>query len=1330
MFFLFVTNSFLVRKCFCEVPHHNSLIKCEYYCYYFRLAPCLRMDNEFPPLKVFRTQGFSLSSSRNREQPAHNDRFFLSNLEPVSFSKGQNLCEIGMSRSHCWVVDEDRKFVRIWCYSSFLLNYFHNSHSSCHESLTMSPLLLPIPPVLQSFSNGEFSRIFTSHFSDKYKSIAFCTTSGVVFSLDNCASFQMLALPSDERNKKREVSSFVCCLQEVSDLNCSAFVTVIGMTEGTVIVDLKMDGKHYNCQDTLQFSSHGFFEEKSEADPVNETAEYQRNEKESVSYSKDSTPRRTWWSSVVQAVFPSALHNRIYPQEEKEASFSTVSDAVSLKLDATPNINLNLYTCQDRSCHIVCFRERSQTTVSSQCLELFCATPVGIALYTIEIEQRSSTAPFKCALNLKKKWQTNVVQQLQRPGKILSLGESGNSVGVLFSSEGSSRMLPSLFFIVLEENCGKVVHYTRLNTAPGVINAVLGCPPSYIKVFLGNAKKTSAIICFSDFVMKVNLDPTAKENSCSACSVLSTNKNTINNSHGFLTSFITENGDVVSLSNCGPKITINRVWDTELGCIIDTSPSEKYSFLFHSTDAELKKVFAGDQAGASQLEADQCVKDFLACSAADPNVSLDTIVLEKGMSCYSTAVTSDDDRKVLKDGEAGVNCTLRRVTTLLKRKQRAHRQFLLATVRNKALVSSLRPETLGDLFSAQESLLVLCSLRALQNVRYTPTDPDNTAVLFKKIELSYSDPQSGVALEWSKQDGNLSDSTVLLFYHPQHLLASQAILRQSVLLVAQKYCSEKKLFTPSSAANLVFSHPKFASKLLLAVVQLLNETWSSGSVSYEDKLITSYAVSCIFVVVAQTMLESRNDIANVYLLSTDVYRDCIWTNSCTSTWSIKDTLCRLCLLLSDNWADACSRSSSFLCQQGQRDIVDHLFFLLFFVFSCEKNSLDAHTFFPQMLRRTLLRYPFVEEPYGFPHGPPHFSSSSSLPFGVIITSSGSTVSVPLGLRIIKAAESLALGFNVFEILADFSLSLVVEDPTTFTNSSINENNRKVSLQCPNNDPFVTMSGALNVASPLSFSHYALFVEYCRRNYHFFLFALQYFLSQQREWELVSLPQVLLADIPQAIEQRNRFLEKYAPHLLWVTSPTRFDALLRESISPSAHISYGPNALAHRSRCVALSRLSFIAGGSPTLSTNFGDLELSTEILKAQKKYFSSLSCHEILGAQELAQRLLALQSNVEAWIDAARIATLTRASLCEDLLTQIFRHCKERDEDIFQTFTESVSENEAFDKLFRTAIGQVIQNCPALQSSSILRHVAGRIYPKEGLELLLSWVDSIAEKKI
>lgn len=1242
----------------------------------------------------------------------------------------------GMSSSHCWIIDDDNQFIKIWRYSSCLLNDEQCLFSSASIYGEVIPEIFPIPSVLRSSPDSlSHSSIFSSKPSDKNESIAFCTASGLVCSLDDTISFQLLALRSEKENVPvAEVSSFTCSVRPTCASNRPIVVTAIGTTGATIIVDIKIDARHYHCEATLFFSLSSNWNDKNNNYPSvpKWNGEVCTSQTQESNINEEVSSRRSWWTSMLTSILPS--YRRHNNDEEKEFSSTSLCTDGSSKPRTTRADNIAMDD-PNISCHIVCLRgsryPASSFFPSSSCIELIGATPVGLALFKIEITKGSSNRLSDNAVTLSKKWQTDLVKKLERPGKIVAIGEDADTICVLFSSAATPTTLPSLFAVLLHSENGQVKSYVRLNAAQAVVNAALATPPHLINVFLETKKRKEVAICFRDMVIRINLSPGAQK-PCSSSDytiVLSKHVGSGEPPFFFLTSYILDNGNVVSLGNRGPRWMMRRLWgDNKLdpNAIIRTNISSEP---LQCSRMNVEGACGGKLIDSSQLEADASVADLFATCAVNPMVSLDSLILEKGNSFFPSPSLSGTDNLSPPDIGNDPEHTLLGVSSRLKRSQQAHRQFLTSVLRHKTLISAIHHETIGELVSAQEGLLVLTSLRALQNVQCFPSKHEKYSGLFQTINLSYSDPQSAVAVEPPSQGGSdFYSSSVFLLHCQQHVTMSQSILRQCVLQVAQNHKEEMVSHTPLAAAYLVFSHPRFVPELLVAVVQFLEKTWRSVAVTFEDKLLTSYAVSCIFVVVAQTVLESRDDIAKIYLLPLHVRRDFLWTNSSEAVWNIKDAVVCLCRALSDHWAQAYSRLSPFMCQEGQGDVLEHLYFLLFFLFTCQKDSLDAQTFFAQTLRQTLLRSPFVHKPYGYPHGPPRFGleSPSTSPMKGVASFSSTSAAFPFGLRVIKAAESLALGFDVFDVLADFALSVVVDDPTSSVwNSEITS---PVAHQNKQPDAAENTLGM----SPVSLSSrpYALLVEYCKRNPRFFLFALQYLLSQKREWELVSLPGFLFADLPQAAEQRNLFFEKNAPSLLWITSPTRFDLLLRESIAPRASIPYGPHALAHRSRCVALSRLSYIAAGCPNYSTNFGDLQLSSEIVKAQKKYFFSTSSDEILGAQELVQRLLALQGNIDAWVDAARIALLTRESLSKDLLMQIFRQCKQYDENIFDMCANSVNENEASDLLFRTAVGQVIQNCSSLQSSSLLCSLAGPLYTQKELEFLLSWLDSVLRNKI
>lgn len=827
-------------------------------------------------------------------------------------------------------------------------------------------------------------------------------------------------------------------------------------------------------------------------------------------------------------------------------------------------------------------------------------------------------------LRLNKRWSTNVL--LGQSGAVLSIGECPGKVCVLLTaadSVGSSYSLLSL--AVLNDRNGSFMHHISLSGNTTLIRSLDSVPLSHIKTFVFEGHSEITICCGNMILHAKNAENASNTPEAERVTVL-------NNLVGGVTSVVLDSGAIVSLDAQGPHLTVENVFhENELA---------------GKAKGGEKLTFCGAKGPRGSSDFDRQLEELIAIAKVDSRTSLDDLILSTSETLFPGTAKKATGLWALSDMNDESDNILLRATINLKRGQQAHRCFLLAVLRHPQLLSSLRPETLGELISAQESLLVLSSLRALQNIGLLP---ETDGLAFSTLEMTHQ--IFGVSLFGSSTGRAMK---VPLIQRQEQLLCCQKILRASLIRVAERHRSEGERGQPS--ADLVYSHPVFAVAMLEEVKAFLEECHQSALLTTQEKRLTAYAAACILVIACQTVVESREDIYRVWVMSREV--SChMWSDSETSKWSIKGLLGETAVLI--------ARMSD-----GNKQTHDLLFFILFFICASHAPTKTKQTL-SQLIKNTLLSFPFVESAFGYPLGPPKPTARYAA----------------IGPQIIEAAETLALTFDIFDLLMDFSLS------SPLSHSCIPE------------------------------STFSLFVEYCKTNERFFSFALESLLLQKREWEVIYLPLAVSSQYPQARALGCQFLSERAPHLLWLVDSNRFDSLLYDGANPAPAVLYGPHQLSHRSRCTALAKLMHAAEGCPP-SVFSGELEVSKSIVKAQEMYLMSSSANEVLGAQEVVQRLIALPSSVKAWVHAAQTASLLRDELSEDLLVQVLKRCKQEDGESLELF-DSASERDTSIQLLQTASGQVIVNCRALQSISLLQRLGQQVYTKQELQLLLDWVEAL-----
>eukprot|EP00796_Vickermania_ingenoplastis_P000183 gene183-98_t len=1034
-------------------------------------------------------------------------------FSPTKVARTQRSCEIldrsgdaapgaersGMGRRRCWIVDETLKVVRVWSYEQL-------SSRGCG-----APALVDVPLPLLTSAAGS---VFVSETCDDSDCLAFCSPTGEVATSDRSVAFQIL----DATNASSTVSSFACVRR--ADYQ-QAVVTVLGTTDGFVVVDIKRRGAHSTREILLG----------GEATAAQLPEGKQR-----------------WWASVASLMRGDGASHSASTQATNQAT-----GVRALTLRRTRRLEV-----------------------------LALAGDAG-------------------GVTLQQRWTCLLSDALERRSEALGLGECEGKICVLVAATNS------LFLATLDDHNGRLLHATSLNTVLSVVELAKSSPSHHINIF-PDASRPDVLVCLGNVVMHLP---------------------------GSVTSVLLSNGAVAALDGRGPHIAMESVFTADGGIhLLDTSESAASCAFQGPLDAQLAR------------DAELCVDRLVDICRIDPKTTLDDAVLAASESFFA-AEEAVGGSWALREGQEDTGNIILRATAKLKRSQQSHRRFLVAVLKKPQIVRALRPDTLGQLISAQECLLVVLSLRALQNVGFLPGS-DFTAFSTVETTLPSGRHNAGMPVP----------ATLPLVQHQSHLSQCQALLRRAVNQMTE-------LHRASSSIKFAFANPQNCVELLCSVLDYLNEARRSAVLERESKHRVAYAAACIFVVAAQTILESRESIATVLALSRDIHPH-LWTNGKQAIWSVKQLFTEACVSLAGCAAENIQQLISGT-SADQRDLLELVHFLLFFSMSCHLTAEDP-LYHSSLLRSTLLGKPFTRGAFGYPFGRP-------VP--------GGGCGAGVALRALEASEGLAIAFDIFDVLSDFSLADPVEDPTD-----------------------------ASVA-------YALFAEYCTLRPAFFSFALSSSAAAARVGVALSTL-CHTSSGPSRHDRTKSILERHAPHLLWIAAPERFDALIREAGASKPAVPYGPRLLSHKSRCIALARLSHLAAGSPP-SLYSGELELSGALIRVQKKHLSPAADGASLGPQELVQRLLAMENNVDAWIDAATIAVLSREEVARDLLVQVLRQCKSYDgPSLLACFRDEFGELECTRRMNQTACGALLRACCPLQSVTTLRSLGDTVFTNEELQLLCS----------
>ncbi|KAG5479040.1 hypothetical protein LSCM1_02884 [Leishmania martiniquensis] len=1302
-----------------------------------------------PPVKVPRTQRLTVRSSSGAPyifKRATEAASGLTEAPPASLDGAvlvntANGCTMpvssflsGAGTHMCWLVDENTKLLRMW-----------NVSSSGWQ--TTAPRLAEIPYFAAA---KEGLPLFVSEMSGEEESLAFCSERGAISSLDHSIEVQMM----DTDDADLTASSFVCAQRRV---NAEAvIVTVLGTTAGVLLVDLKYDGTHttmkFDRRDPTSFRwargvHNNLFQGSSCSSPERSRAEtfavsaedesqLRLSSEDSVGRPLSSPNTTSWlWHSLKSLVAGggSASDDRqdsgngtCASQRTVHSTSSTAKRVGSMASGAEHASFVWPLSAIGRS-------QRGDGPLAFTHAQLRCHHPDQVVAINASGEVflfNFGPVPPPAAgpsprPRISVKWASSLPELLGRGGHVVSCTESRHKICLLYYARGSSaHPLPALWLVTLDASLGKVVNYVVLNAVADVVSAAAHLPPHHIKLFFDDVRR-EVLISIGAYVLRVNNQVGVRQPCSSEDIVCFTHLDQP------VVSLLREDGSLVTLDVHGPHLTVKDALAGRLA--------------YAPRGDGPRRVLESDDSGEAEL------KSILDAVRADPKLSLDSAVLyaSESLSSWLDSLHQRSHGRHLPsssaaggggDGTAGTGNWARRdlntedenmvqrVTRLLMCQQQSHRSFVMAILRHEQTRAQLSHATIAQLLSVQEALVSLCALRSMQNVglRARSSSNINESTIEDSLaqralpsfsamvgvvptgDGAYLLPRRPTGLHTtpnSIHDASGAPSAPLLVKSTEQMERSQQIMRRAIVAVAEAIRAEQRTIPRGgstalergvdglTAAEIVFAHPLHLMRLLRFVDAYVSDMRQTVSLPLEEKFAECYAAGCIFVVVAQTIVESREDMRKVYDIPQGVLAR-MWTSSSDLATGVALPFSQVCVQLSSALADVCDVAPgsndgssgghasveggearvagvamfASLSLQHKCDMLDVIAYLLYFSLA---NSLhyDSRAVASDVTD-TLLREPFLTGPVGYPFGSPTPSQGCA----------------EIGRRILRVCEALALRFDAMPILMIFALSTPVDDPAS----------------CP--------------------EHYERLQCYCQQNTLVLDAALQTLWEQRREWELLSLPAVL-PGCPDARTRRNAFLEAQAPHLLWLADPGRYDAITAEGLASPPYIPYGEDQLRHRSRCNAMARLAWVATGAAP-SSHISEVELSESIVAAQQEFLAPAYNAITLGPQAAVQRLLDMEDCVAAWVQAAVIAIHTVQPTSEDLLVQVLRRCRAQDGEsrLQSIFASSVSELETDAGLRKTALGQVVLACAKLQDAGTLRRVCETLLTDDEFALLSSWM--------
>lgn len=858
-------------------------------------------------------------------------------------------------------------------------------------------------------------------------------------------------------------------------------------------------------------------------------------------------------------------------------------------------------------------------------------------------------------------WATNLSEVLQRQCRVAAFDETESQLCCLVYLMPCDKHEASLEVVTLDSQNGAVRQTLSIQSVGSLTRSVCESPLHHTKLYIDEVRQ-EVMVLSGHYCVRLN-NRVSVRSPCSSEDVL-----VLRGVERALGSSLMPDGRIVTLDINGPIESVAYV--DEVMVDATTSSTE----LPHYRDAWRQSHFTGKYEGASNMA--RHVDGILRALRIDSKMSLDSAVLEVSEGICSH-LNFHEGNWARADLDVEDDNMVMYITQNLVRRQQEHRRFLLTVLLHKEIGPCLQAQTIAQLLSVQESLLAMVAIRRLQNDSSYPLSA-TTDVDFEVLTPIYRHAPTGT--RQPNEDSTVEEYFRLVRNSFERELC-QRLLREAVIHVANSVrgnlTSTQPLKARATAAEIVFGDPSRLSILLQTLGERLCETQRSVLVDHRTKFEEAMALANIFVLVLRAVNESRNDMASFYAVPHNV-RMMLWTSSELEQYGIQLQMASACTTLSNTLAEAVA--TSMMPTQGtdtaaaslwnvsvvdQLRLLDLVAILIHFVF--QNHSQGNSSFYADVIRCTLFREPFFCEPLGYPFGSPRVSADSML-----------------GSAVLRICEELALEFNVGDILLAICLADPVEDPL-----------REKEL-------------------------YKLLGVYCRRNPHMYEFALRSLLAQRREWELQLLPD-LLPDYEPGTVARDMFLEQEAPQLAWIVKPTAFEALIAEGVRSSSYLAYGEDLVTHRSRCLSMSKLAWVAAGAPTSAT-YHAMRLDEAIVVAQKACLLPETKNVELGPAEIVQRLLKL-SSLDAWVHAARVASLVQENLSEDLLTQVIRRAKLHDgEALLNIMQDGTSELEIARALEETAIGRILTAMADQQTLSIFDPLWSNVLDNEEQKLLSSWI--------
>ncbi|KAH9600526.1 hypothetical protein LSM04_005203 [Trypanosoma melophagium] len=1241
-----------------------------------------------PPAKVARTQRSPLSSMEESVETSQLTAPMVAAADPFVFMGSERVrptsiaeAEIrvggvvirpsvflsGIGEHSCWIVDENTRLLRVW-----------NMHKPFWQR--SAPRMAQIP----TFTRDEGLPLFVAELGPYEESLAFCTDYGAVSSLDHSVEFQF-----DCEDDNIIVSSFACKREE------EAMLTAVGTTSGLVLVAVKTGGERI----VLEF-------DRTDLGVTVQTSPM------SLSSSLGS-----WWRSWLPGLSSGKKNNTASLNYSNSSLLgSEYSYKGSNTLDAAAQHEFTLLK----------FRAEKPT----QLWAVSGASEVFLLDFGSLHRRRSNDTLIRA------KWGINLSSVLQRQGRVVAFDETTTQLCCLVYLMPCGGNEASLELVMMDVKNGTVRQTLSMQSIGSLARTVAETPLHHTKVYIDETRQVITVLS-GHYCVRINKNVSVR-NPCSSEDV-----HILRGIECPLGSSLLKDGRIVTIDITGPiesVISADEVMIDAAATSTNNNNNNNNNNSNNNNSEHQKSIeacrmshFTGRRENMANLTRN--INSVLYALRIDARVSIDAAVLEASEAICSCQ-RPHEGNWARADLNVEDDNMVAHVTHSLVHRQQEHRRFLLTVLLHDEIEPSLQAQTIAQLLSMQEALLAMVAIRRLQNDSSYPlslttianTTANTTTTTNSNnitgIEIDVLTPlyrQTPVSLQ-----GGGGISTVNDYIHLARSSFErekcQQLLREAVIRVADivriKCTDVNSVNALGTAAEIVFGEPGRLCTLLQVLVEHLIETQRSVLLDHRTKFDEAMAVATIFLLIARAIDESREDMAKFYTVP-DTVSSMLWTSSEMEHYGIQLQMASACTTLSNALAEVAATSNNTVnntvtttmvpSQNSEKAIpstwtvplVDQLRLLdliaLVMHFSFRTHSQGGSLFYSDAIRCTLFREPFLREPLGYPFGAPKPASDGTL-----------------GAAVLHLCQELALEFTAGDILVAICLAEPVENPLQDT--------RK-------------------------YNQLAIF---CERNPAMYDIALHSLLSQRREWELQLLPE-LLPTYPSAGVARDAFLLRAAPHLAWLVVPDAFESLLTDGLRPPAAFSplsakatesnsnnnnsnttssaggapfaYGGDPAAHRSRCVALARLAWVAGGdAASRSSAVRRLKLDAALVAAQRAWLLPDTRDVVLGAAEAVQRLLRLEKPA-AWADAARITCHVDDQLRSDLMTQIVRRAKQHDGDTFsEILRNGASELEVARALETTAMGLVLLAATELQCTSLFAAAWTNVLDAKEQQLLSSWL--------